>query len=180
MTPRTALACLSALVLMACSRPVTRPDGKEGLLPTGSAAPELVGYDVNHAPVKLSEQRGHAAVVFFYPMDGSPGCTKEVCGFRGAWKEYSDAHIGVIGVSGQSQAQHQDWLEKEKLPFALAADESGEIAKAWGVGNSLFGHSRVTFLVGPDGKVAQIWPAVDPSIHATELLAAAKQLAAQK
>jgi peroxiredoxin Q/BCP len=177
MTRHALVLVLALSSFVACSKPVQRPDGAIGLLPEGAPAPEVVGYDVNHQAVKLSDAKGHAAVVFFYPMDGSPGCTTEVCGFRGAWKQYADAHISVIGISSNSQKQHQEWLEKEKLPFALAADESNELSRAFGVGNSLFGHSRITFLIGPDGKVAHVWPSVDPSIHANDVLAEAKRIA---
>jgi peroxiredoxin Q/BCP len=117
--------------------------------------------------------KGHQAVVFFYPKDASPGCTREVCGFRGAWKEFQQAGIGVIGVSGDSRESHQRWLADEHLPFALASDESGTIARSYGVGHKLWGDDRVTFLIDANGRVARVWPSVDPGIHYKEVLAAA-------
>jgi len=170
-----AAASLPLLLTFACSHGVVRPDGGIGLLPVGSVAPEVVGADVNAQEVRLSSFKGKAAVVFFYPRDASPGCTKEVCGFRGAWKRFQDAGIGVIGVSSDSAKSHLEWLRKEQLPFALAADVSGDVAKSYGVPSTLGFESRVSFLVGADGKVAKVWPAVDPAIHFEEVLAAAAQ-----
>lgn len=173
---RTILACL-VVVLAACSGPVVRPDGGTGLLPVGSPAPEVVGADADGRAVALSAMKGHPAIVFFYPKDASPGCTREVCGFRGAWKEFQQAGIGVLGVSSDSAASHHDWLQKEHLQFALASDESGAIARSFGVSRMLWGYERVSFLVGPDGKVAHVWPSVDPAIHYKDVLEAAGHLA---
>ncbi len=170
-------ALLLIIALAGCSRAVQRPDGNTGLLPVGAVAPDVVGADVAHTEVRLSALKGRTAVVFFYPKDGTPGCTKEVCGFREAWKRFQDANIGVIGVSADSAARHQEWLEKERLPFALASDESGATALNYGVRTKLFGYERVTFLVGPDGRVAHVWPAVDPAQHFDEVLVAAAELA---
>jgi peroxiredoxin Q/BCP len=177
-TPRRSntgpLTLAIALALAAgCGRPVQRPDGSYGLLPVGADAPEVVGYDVSHNEVRLSAQRGKDVVVFFYPKDGSPGCTTEVCAYRGNWAKFEQAGIKVIGVSADSAASHDKWLKDEHLQFALASDEAGTVAQAYGVGKFFFGFHRVTFLVGPDGKVAHVWPSVDPAVNATEVLAAA-------
>jgi peroxiredoxin Q/BCP len=150
-----------------------RPDGTVGLLPVGAPAPEVVGYDADNAEVRVSAQRGHDTLVFFYPKDGSPGCTTEVCAFRGNWAKFQQAGIAVIGVSSDSAASHAKWLKEQHLPFALASDESGEIARSFGVGRVLWGLSRVTFLIGPDGRVLHVWPSVDPAVHAQDVLAVA-------
>jgi peroxiredoxin Q/BCP len=159
--------------LLACGGTQKRSDGGEGPLPEGAVAPEVVGTDVKHAAVKVSERRGHPVVVYFYPKDGTPGCTKEACAFRDAWAKYQAAEVAVIGVSTNSPERHQQFLEEEHLPIALAADESGDVARAYGVAKGLFGYSRITFLVGPDGRIAKRWLDVDPGVHAAEVLAAA-------
>lgn len=176
MTMRPITFIASALVLAACS-PVVRPDGGTGLLPVGAPAPEVVGRDVNGTESRLTVLKGTPVVVFFYPKDGSPGCTKEVCGFRGAWAEFQQAGIAVIGVSSDSAASHQRWLKDEHLQFLLSSDESGATARSFGVPSTLGIESRVTFLVGPDGRVARNWPSVDPAIHYKDVLAAARELA---
>jgi peroxiredoxin Q/BCP len=116
------------------------------------------------------------AVIYFYPKDASPGCTTEACAFRDAWDRYTHAGVSVIGVSSDSPESHRAFLEKKHLPFALAADESGAVAASYGVPKRLWGYSRVTFLVGSNGKVARVWPDVDPGVHADEVLQAASQL----
>src|ERR1017187_7856931 len=82
------LALAAAAVTLSACGPVKRPDGGSGLLPVGAPAPDFAGRDATGKPVRLSEQRGHAAVVYFYPKDGTPGCTTEACAFRDAWKRY--------------------------------------------------------------------------------------------
>ena len=148
------------------------------MLPVGAMAPEVVGYDVKHQEVALSKSHGHPAVVYFYPVDGSPGCTTEACAFRDVWTKYVDAHVTVIGVSTNSVADHQAFLEEKKLPFALASDPDRKIAISYGVGRAIFGDQRVSFLIDANGKIAHVWPDVDPGVHATDVLAAAKALPA--
>ena len=165
---------VAVATLVGCGQPAQRPDGGRGPLPVGSSAPDVVGYDVNNREVRLSAQQGHPAVVYFYPKDGTPGCTKEACAFRDAWSRYEQAHIVVIGVSSNSAERHAQFLRDEHLPFALAADEDGRIASAYGVGKGLFGYQRVTFLIDGAGKIARFWPNVDPGAHAEEVLASAR------
>jgi thioredoxin-dependent peroxiredoxin len=175
-TPAQALrAVLFAVASLLCAcGPAHRPDGSVGLLPVGAFAPEVVGYDVKGAEVKVSALAGKKAVIYFYPKDGSPGCTKEACAFRDAWDRYVRAGVVVIGVSSDSAESHKAFLEKKQLPFALAADDSGSIASSYGVPHRFWGDSRVTFLVGADGKIAHVWPDVDPGVHADEVLKAAQ------
>jgi peroxiredoxin Q/BCP len=174
LTRSGALLIVAALFSsLACARAVTRPDGGVGMLPVGAAAPELVGIDGTGKTTKLSELRGHASVVYFYPKDGTPGCTKEACAFRDAWERYARAGVTIFGVSNDSPEKHQKFIAEHHLPFPLVSDESGDLARAYGVGTGLFGFSRVSFLVGADGRIVKIWPDVDPGVHATEVLAAA-------
>jgi thioredoxin-dependent peroxiredoxin len=164
---------LGVMPLLAACGPAQRPGGGVGLLPVGALAPEVVGYDANGAQVKVSELAGKKAVIYFYPKDGSPGCTKEACAFRDAWDRYVKAGVVVIGVSSDTAESHKEFLIKKHLPFALAADESGAVATSYGVPQRFWGDSRVTFLVGADGKIAHVWPDVDPGIHADDVLKAA-------
>ncbi len=121
--------------------------------------------------------RGRPVVVYFYPADGTPGCTKEACAFRDAWKKFDAAHVGIIGVSNDSSESHAEFQAKHAIPFPLAADSDGSIGKSYGVTKKLWGYDRVSFLVDKDGKVAHIWPDVDPGVHADEVLAEATKLA---
>lgn len=162
--------------LIACG-PVKRPDGGEGLLPVGSAAPDFVGKASDQgAAVRLSGVRGRPAVVYFYPKDGTPGCTKEACAFRDAWKKYEQEDVAVFGISDDSGHSHDEFQKKHKIPFPLVSDESGEIGRAYGVKRGIIGYDRVSFLIDREGKVAYVWPSVDPGVHADEVLAKARTL----
>jgi peroxiredoxin Q/BCP len=167
---------LLAIAMVACGGPVRRPDGGTGLLPPGSVAPDVVGYDADQREVRVSALRGRPVVVYFYPKDESPVCTREACAFRDAWTRYVAAGVSVIGVSGDSARSHDDFLKNEKLPFALASDGSGGIASSYGVARRFWGDDRITFLVGRDGKIAHVWPNVDPGTHASDVLDVARTL----
>jgi thioredoxin-dependent peroxiredoxin len=169
-------ALFLAVTTVACAGAAKRPDGGEGLLPVGAAAPDVVGHDASQQEVRLSAMRGKPVVVYFYPQDGTPGCTKEACAFRDAWKRYETAEVGVIGVSTNSAERHREFQKKEKIPFALASDDAGTIGAAYGVKKNLWGYDRVSFLVDRDGKIAHVWPSVDPGVHADEVLRTAAAL----
>jgi peroxiredoxin Q/BCP len=169
---------LTAFVVAACYSTPRRPDGGEGLLAPGALAPDLEAVDAAGASIRLSSLRGQAVVVYFYPRDGTPGCTKEACAFRDAWR-LERAKVAVIGVSSQSRESHLAFQKEHGLPFPLVADESGRVQRAYGVAKGLFGYARVSFLVGPDGRVVRVWPDVDPAVHADEVLAEASRLAAK-
>jgi peroxiredoxin Q/BCP len=172
---RHVLAFTFALALTACGD-VRRPDGSYGLLPVGASAPDVSAEDATGHATRLSEKRGRAVVVYFYPADETPGCTKEACAFRDAWTKLEAAEVDVIGVSTNSVERHRTFQKKQNLPFALAADETGSIGAAYGVRKNLWGYDRVTFLVDREGKVARVWPSVDPAVHAEEVLRAASTL----
>ncbi|HVU05016.1 MAG TPA: peroxiredoxin [Polyangiaceae bacterium] len=166
-----ALALLASLGGCAATR---RPDGNTGMLPPGSVAPDFVARDAAGAPVRFSSLAGHPRVVYFYPKDETPGCTKEACAFRDAFAEYEKRGVVVFGVSRDSEASHEKFRKAHALPFLLAADESGEIQRAYGAPGHLGVTSRVTFLVGADGRVQEVWEKVDPAAHAADVLAAVK------
>lgn len=165
------LVCLGfALLLAGC----TRPNG--GLIAVGAVAPEVIGVAPDGRHVALSALRGQPVVVYFYPKDGTPGCTKEACGFRDAFIQYQQRHVEIFGVSRDSAASHEEFRREYQLPFLLVADTDGSIAQAYGVG-SIFGlSSRVTFLIAPTGKVAQVWPDVTPATHPKAVLSAVDAL----
>ena len=165
---------LLSLSAAACGE-VKRPDGGQGLLPVGADAPDVVGRDAAQHDVHLSELKGHPVVVYFYPQDGTPGCTKEACAFRDAWTRLEKADVQVIGVSTNSESSHHDFQKKEKLPFALASDD-GKVGDAYGVKKNLWGFERVSFLVNREGKIAHVWPSVDPAVHADEVVNEASRL----
>jgi peroxiredoxin Q/BCP len=161
----------TAFALAACG-PVKRPDGGSGLLPAGAVAPDFAGHDLTGKTVRLSDARGHAAVVYFYPKDGTPGCTTEACAFRDAWRQYEQRGVAVFGVSRDSDESHKEFRAKHSLPFPLVADEDGSVDRAYGVPSLLGMSKRVTFLVSADGKITHVWPDVDPGVHADEVLRA--------
>jgi len=163
------LLLVGAAALFACGA-TQRPDGGSGLLPTGATAPALSALDQHGKTQSVGAERGHPLVVYFYPKDGTPGCTKEACAFRDAWDRFKTAGVQIFGVSADDQKSHEQFAKEEKLPFPLLADPDHVWSRAFGVSTTLGMTSRVTFLVGPDGKVAKVYPDVDPGVHATEVL----------
>ena len=127
----------------------------------------------------LKDLRGRKVVLYFYPKDDTPGCTKQACGIRDAWGEFESRGAVVLGVSADSPSKHTKFKKKHGLPFTLLADEDHQIVQAYGVwgqksfmGRKYMGTHRVTFLIGLDGKIKKIWPKVKPDEHAEEVLAA--------
>jgi peroxiredoxin Q/BCP len=172
-----ALLFVLMLVSLGCvAGPAKRPDGGVGLLPIGSRAPDLEGRDAGGHDVKLSDQRGKVAVVYFYPSDGSPGCTAEACAFRDAWKRYEEANVVIFGVSNDNAESHRKFEHDQQLQFPLVPDPDGKAGAAYGVRKTMIGFDRVSFLVDRDGRIARVWSEVDPGVHAKEVLAEAKRL----
>ena len=167
-----AAVALTAMVVMVGFFGPARAD--EPLLVAGAAAPEVVGTDAKGTTFKLSAQvkAGKYAIVYFYPKDDTPGCTKEACAFRDAFDKFVAAGVTIFGVSRDSEPSHKAFQQKYTLPFPLVADTSGAVQKAYHVPDSIWGKTkRVSFLIGPDGKIARVFPDVDPGVHAKELLA---------
>jgi peroxiredoxin Q/BCP len=146
------------------------------LLKQNDVAPAFAAKDQEGHTRALEEFKGKPIVLYFYPKDGTPGCTKEACAFRDSWKKLQESGAIVIGVSRDSVAKHAAFAKEHSLPFPLLADEDGAICKAYGVGSTFGLASRVTYLVGRDGKVARTWPEVDPAVHAEQVLAAVRDL----
>jgi peroxiredoxin Q/BCP len=159
-----------------CGAPVARPDGGTGLLPEGSVVPAVSGVDHTGRTRSLADELGHAVLVYFYPKDGTPGCTTEACTIRDRWAKFESAGVRVLGVSAQDRETHVRFVAEEKLPFALIADTELAWAKAFGVGSFAGLTDRVSFLVGPDGRVAKVYSKVVPADHADQVLADAAAL----
>jgi thioredoxin-dependent peroxiredoxin len=145
----------------------------------GDQAPEFSTANQNGERRSLADFRGRHVILYFYPKDDTSGCTKEACGFRDDFAAFKQKGAVVLGVSTDSIKSHAKFVEKYELPFELLADEEKKIVQAYGVwgqksfmGRKYQGTHRVTFLIGPDGKIKKIWPAVKPAEHAQEVLAA--------
>ena len=151
------------------------------LLSVGSEAPDIAARDAGGAVVHLRDMRGRHVLVYFYPKDDTPGCTTEACTLNDALDDLDACGADVIGVSTDSDESHGRFRTKYNLRFALAADPDRRIADAYGVGRTLGilpVSARTSFLVGPDGRIAEVWPRVNPSRHSAEVLAAVKRHAA--
>lgn len=144
----------------------------------GEPAPDFSLLDDHGQEVRLSALRGRPVVLYFYPKDDTPGCTKEACGFRDQFAEYRDNAVVVLGISPDSVASHARFRDKYSLPFPLLSDEGHAVASAYGVWGpkTLMGHSyegvlRTTFLIGPDGRLLRIYENVRPDGHSRTILA---------
>jgi peroxiredoxin Q/BCP len=147
------------------------------LLKSGAVAPEVAGVGARGEVVRLSQQRGKLAVVYFYPKDETPGCTKEACAFRDAFSAYQQRGIVIFGISRDDAASHRKFRKAHELPFVLVADDDGEVQAAYGVPSRFWMAARMTFLIDADGKIARVWRDVDPGVHAKQVLDAAQALA---
>lgn len=141
------------------------------LLAPGAKVPDLSGLDQQGQLHQLSEAQGHQTLVYFYPKDDTPGCTKEACAFRDVWNRYRDSDVRLFAVSVDSQDSHAQFAAKYTLPFPLIADPDSRWAKAFGVPQKFGKDSRVSFLLTPGGQVAKVYPKVDPGVHAAQVLA---------
>lgn len=148
-------------------------------LKEGDAAPEFTVATSGGGKISLADYRGRNVILYFYPRDDTPGCTKEACAFRDEFAQFKKRGAVVLGVSPDSVKSHDKFVEKFKLPFILLADEDKKIVQSYGVwgeksfmGRKYLGVYRVTFLIGPDGRIKKIWPQVKPEEHAAEVLAA--------
>jgi peroxiredoxin Q/BCP len=149
------------------------------MLKEGTTAPAFKTTDENGDTVSLKDLRGQKIVLYFYPKDDTPGCTKEACSFRDAFAKFKKQGINVLGVSPDSEASHKKFVTKYKLPFTLLADTDRSIAEAYGVwgekkfmGRKYMGVHRTTFLIDEKGKIKKIFEKVKPEDHASEVLEA--------
>ena len=144
----------------------------------GALAPEFTLPDQQGTPRRLSDFRGQWVVLYFYPKDETPGCTKEACAFRDDWQALTALNAQVIGVSLDDTQSHAQFASKHRLPFLLLADTSGEVVERYGALMNLLVvklAKRHTYLIAPDGKIAQVYRNVDPGGHSQEIIAFLKR-----
>jgi peroxiredoxin Q/BCP len=145
----------------------------------GEAAPDFETRDAEGREVKLSDFRGRKVVLYFYPKDDTPGCTKEACSFRDAFSDYEEKGIKVLGVSLDDEASHRAFASKYELPFTLLSDTDHSVSDAYGVygeqrwGDKTFmGVARKTFLIDEEGKIKKVFDKVNVEQHADEVMEA--------
>src|SRR3989338_560828 len=143
----------------------------------GKIAPDFELLDQNGKLHKLSDYRGKTVLLYFYPKDDTPGCTKEACSIRDSQANFKNLTTVVLGVSVDSIKSHKKFAKKYKLPFTLLSDEKKAVVNLYGVwgkkkfmGREYMGTLRSSFLISPDGKIAKIYEKVKPEIHAEEVL----------
>ena len=154
-------------------------------LERGTPAPDFELPDDTGTPRKLSDFRGKPVILYFYPKDDTPGCTKEACNFRDDYSAYQNTSVIILGVSADSPESHAKFKAKFQLPFPLLADENHAVCDAFGVwgpkkfmGKSYEGILRTTFLIDADGTVAHVFENVRPAEHSAEVLEAIRSLPA--
>jgi thioredoxin-dependent peroxiredoxin len=147
-------------------------------LQPGDLAPDFSLPDGDGNIVKLSDFRGQRVVLYFYPRDNTPGCTKEACGFRDAYSDFEEANAKVFGISTDDAKAHSKFSAKFNLPFPLLTDADGKVSTAYEsyglkkfMGKEYMGISRNSFLIGPNGAIEKIYRKVKPESHAIEVLA---------
>lgn len=148
------------------------------MLEIGTKAPNFTLSDKNGTPVSLSDFLGQKVVLYFYPKDNTPGCTRQACAFAGAYDEFLSKGVQVIGISKDSVASHEKFAQKYSLPFILLSDPDRVAIEAYGVwqekkmcGKVGMGVVRTTFIIDEQGNIAQIMPKVKPDTNAAEILA---------
>ena len=152
--------------------------------PEGAAAPAFTLATDTGETVSLSDFKGKTVVLYFYPKDDTPGCTKESCQFRDLFPRFRKDGTVILGISPDSVKSHAKFKKKFELPFTLLADEGHKVADSYGVwalktfmGRKYMGVERTTFIIGPDGRIARVFENVKPDGHAEEVAAALKDLA---
>lgn len=140
-------------------------------------APDFELADQNNVMHKLSDYKGNWVLLYFYPKDNTPGCTKEACSMRDNFPSFGKLNAKVFGISADSTKSHKKFADKYNLNFTLLSDESHKLLKKYGVwqkrklmGREFTHVARWSFLVNPEGKIAKIYKKVDPKQHATEVL----------
>lgn len=150
-------------------------------------APKWQTLDQNGELRKSNDYLGKWVILYFYPKDDTPGCTKEACAFRDGFSKFKKAGIEILGVSTDSVKKHLKFVEKYSLPFTLLSDEDKELVtdfKVWGekkfMGRKYTGTNRVSYLINPKGTIVKVYEKVKPDVHADEVLLDKKALEKQK
>lgn len=147
------------------------------MLEPGAVAPQFALQNQNGTEVRLRDFLGKRVVVYFYPKDNTPGCSRQACAFAAAYDAYSALGVPVIGISKDSTASHARFAEKYNLPFILLSDPELEAIQAYDVwhekksfGKVSMGVVRTTYLIGADGSIERVWPKAKPDTNAEEIL----------
>ena len=153
----------------------------------GQTPPDFTLYTDANEPLTLSSLKGKTIVLFFYPKDDTPGCTAEACSFRDNLPRFGELNAVVLGISPDTWRKHRNFKKKYNLPYTLLADDNHAVAERYGLwveklfwGRKYMGVARTTFIIGPDGRVAKIFEAVNPEDHAKEVAAAVAELSAKR
>ncbi len=149
----------------------------------GRKAPLFKLLDQDNKTQSLKTSLGNWIVIYFYPKDDTPGCTKEACAIADVYKDFKRQGVTVFGVSKDTPKSHKKFAEKYNLPFTLLSDPTMEMMDKYGAfvekkmyGKVVRGTNRITYVVDPEGKIAAAYPEVDPASHALQLLADVKKL----
>lgn len=147
-------------------------------LKVGDVAPDFTLPDGKGNAVRLADLKGKRVVLYFYPRDNTPGCTKEACAFRDAYADFLTQDIVVLGISTDDAKSHEKFTTKHNLPFPLLTDADGQVSTAYDsyglkkfMGKEYMGITRNTFVIDPDGKIEQIYLKVKPETHVEQVLA---------
>jgi len=151
--------------------------GRSPKISPDQLAPDFVLLDQDSSMRKLSDYRGNWVVVYFYPKDDTPGCTKEACGIRDDYTKFARQEIVVLGISYDSPESHRAFIKKYKLPFTLLSDGDKSVSKLYDAQGLLFA-DRKTFLIDPEGVIRKIYNKVDVTSHSIEILADLTRLSA--
>ena len=148
------------------------------MLNAGMKAPDFTLNDQNGSPVRLSDYLGRKVVLYFYPKDNTPGCTRQACAFAESYSAFREQNVAVIGVSKDSVASHVKFAQKFDLPFTLLSDPERQAIEAYGVwqekkmcGKVSMGVVRTTFIIDEQGMIEHVMPKVKPDTNAAEILA---------
>ena len=139
------------------------------MLEIKTPAPNFKLLDQDRMEHSLAYHRGNYVLVYFYPKDDTPGCTKEACTIRDMYKDFESNGVKVFGISADSVESHAKFAEKYQLPFTLLSDPKKETIAAYGAVGAVF-NKRISYLIGPNGMIVKAYPKVDPAHHGGEIL----------
>lgn len=152
------------------------------ILSEGTKAPDFELTDSQGKNHTLADFAGQTIVIYFYPKDDTPGCTKEACSFRDSYKDFRDAGVEIIGISPDTEKSHQKFQQKYELPFILLSDPDHAVCEKYGVwglkknyGREYEGVYRTTFIIDPQGVIKRVFKNVKPSDHSQEVLQAMQE-----
>jgi thioredoxin-dependent peroxiredoxin len=144
----------------------------------GAVVPNFKAKTQSGDSFELSDYLGKPLVIYFYPKDNTPGCTTQACSFRDQYQDFQDLGAEVIGISGDSEASHDKFAQKHKLPFILLSDSTKKIRKLFGVPTHFFGlmPGRVTYIIDKQGKVVSVFDSIKANVHIEHALKMIKKM----